>query len=184
MPSARAPGFDRSRSAPPGIDRSYSYRAAGSPNPSEVSPLRLYQRLFVDGFQDPNAAEFKPDPRTMARQSVLSAVQEDRRRLMREVGAEDRRRLDEYFSSIRQLEQQLALQLEPPAPVENFTMPKAPSELRSRFRDGQRDGHAPADGGPARQGAPMQPDAGLQRAAVRHGFQPAPRRSRRTHTTR
>jgi Protein of unknown function (DUF1552) len=110
-----------------GIDRSYSYRAAGSPNPSEMSPLALYQRLFVDGFQDPNAAEFKPDPRTMARQSVLSAVQEDRKRLMREVGANDRRRLDEYFSSIRQLEQQLALQLEPPAPVENFTMPKAPS---------------------------------------------------------
>ncbi|HMN46763.1 MAG TPA: DUF1552 domain-containing protein [Povalibacter sp.] len=110
-----------------GIDRSYSYRAAGSPNPSEMSPLALYRRIFVDGFQDPNAAEFKPDPRTMARQSVLSAVQEDRARLMREVGAEDRRRLDEYFSSLRQLEQQLALQLEPPAPVQNFTMPKEPS---------------------------------------------------------
>jgi len=112
-----------------GIERSYSYRGAGSPNPSEVSPLRLYQRLFVEGFQDPNAAEFAPDPRTMARQSVLSAVQEDRRRLMREVGADDRRRLDEYFSSVRQLEQQLALQLEPPARVENFTMPKAPTNF-------------------------------------------------------
>ena len=112
-----------------GLDRSYSYRAAGSPNPSEVSPLRLYQRLFVDGFQDPNAAGFTPDPRTMARQSVLSAVQEDRKRLMREVGSDDRRRLDEYFSSIRQLEQQLALQLEPPAPVKNFTMPKPPEKF-------------------------------------------------------
>jgi hypothetical protein len=112
-----------------GLARSYSYRAAGSPNPSEVSPLALYRRIFVDGFQDPNAAEFKPDPRTMARQSVLSAVQEDRKRLMREVGVEDRRRLDEYFSSIRQLEQQLALQLEPPAPVENFTMPEEPSKF-------------------------------------------------------
>jgi hypothetical protein len=112
-----------------GISRSYSYRAAGSPNPSEVSPLALYQRLFVDGFQDPNAAQFQPDPRTMARKSVLSAVQEDRRRLMREVGADDRRRLDEYFSSIRQLEQQLALQLEPPAPVKNFTMPKPPANF-------------------------------------------------------
>jgi hypothetical protein len=112
-----------------GISRSYSYRAAGSPNPSEVSPLALYQRLFAEGFQDPNAAEFKPDPRTMARQSVLSAVQEDRQRLLREVGVDDRRRLDEYFSSIRQLEQQLALQLEPPAPVKNFTMPKPPEKF-------------------------------------------------------
>src|SRR5262249_25459064 len=98
-----------------GIERSYSYRAAGSPNPSEISPVALYQRIFGEGFQDPNSAEFKPDPHTMVRQSVLSAVQEDRQRLMRTVGAEDRRRLEEYFTSIRQLEQQLALQLQPPA---------------------------------------------------------------------
>ena len=112
-----------------GIERSYSYRAAGSPNPSETSPIALYQRIFVDGFQDPNSASFEPDPRTLVRQSVLSVVQEDRQRLMREVGPEDRRRLDEYFSSVRQLEQQLALQLEPPAPVENFTMPAQPADL-------------------------------------------------------
>lgn len=112
-----------------GIERSFSYRAAGSPNPSEVSPLALYQRIFGEGFQDPNSAEFKPDPHTMVQQSVLSTVQEDRRRLMREVGADDRRRLDEYFTSIRQLEQQLALQLQPPAPVKNFTMPKQPPKV-------------------------------------------------------
>lgn len=112
-----------------GTAASYSYRAAGSSNPSEVSPLALYQRIFGEGFQDPNAAQFTPDPRTMVRQSVLSAVQEDRKRLLREVGADDRRRLDEYFTSIRQLEQQLALQLQPPAPVKNFTMPKAPPRV-------------------------------------------------------
>ncbi len=112
-----------------GTERSYSYRAAGSPNPSEVSPTALYQRIFGAGFQDPNSVDFKPDPSTMVRQSVLSAVQEDRQRLMREVGVEDRRRLDEYFTSIRQLEEQLALQLQPPAPVQNFTMPKAPPKV-------------------------------------------------------
>jgi Protein of unknown function (DUF1552) len=109
-----------------GIDRSYSFRAAGSANPSEISPVKLYQRIFGEGFQDPNAATFKPDPRTMARQSVLSAVAEDRQRLMRSVGADDRRRLEEYFTSIRHLEDQLALQLQPPARVENFTKPDAP----------------------------------------------------------
>jgi hypothetical protein len=109
-----------------GIDRSYSYRAAGSANPSEVSPIKLYQRIFGEGFQDPNAATFTPDPHTMVRQSVLSAVAEDRQRLMRAVGAEDRRRLEEYFTSIRHLEDQLALQLQPPARVENFTKPDAP----------------------------------------------------------
>jgi len=112
-----------------GIKQSYSYRAAGSPNPSEISPLALYQRIFGEGFSDPNAATFKPDPRTMVRRSVLAAVAEDRQRLMKLAGAEDRRRLDEYFTSVRQLEQQLALQLQPPAPVQGFEMPKPPPEV-------------------------------------------------------
>jgi hypothetical protein len=111
-----------------GIERSYSYRAAGSPNPSEISPLALYKRIFGEGFQDPNAATFTPDPHTMVRESVLSAVAEDRQRVMRTVGAEDRRRLDQYFDSIRHLEEQLALQLQPPARVENFRKPEPPPE--------------------------------------------------------
>lgn len=111
-----------------GVELSYSYRAAGSPNPSEISPAALYTRLFGPGFQNPNSGEFAPDPRIMARKSVLSAVTEDRQALMRSVGVEDRQRLDEYFTSIRQIENQLALQLEPPAPVENFQKPDAPGE--------------------------------------------------------
>ena len=47
---------------------------------------------------------------------------------MRSVGAADRARLDEYFTSIRQIENQLALQLEPPVRVENFTAPAAPED--------------------------------------------------------
>lgn len=111
-----------------GIKRSYSYRDAGSPNPSEISPLALYHRIFGEGFQDPNAAQFSPDPRFMVRKSVLSATQEERQSLLREVGAEDRHRLDEYFTAIRELEQKLATQLEPPAPVENFAIPEEPRE--------------------------------------------------------
>ncbi|MDX2276638.1 MAG: DUF1552 domain-containing protein [Hyphomonadaceae bacterium] len=109
-----------------GAPHSYSYRTAGSPNPSEVSPVALYQRIFGEGFQDPNAASFTPDARTMVRQSVLSAVSDDRRALMHNLGVDDRQRMDEYFTSLRQLEQQLALQLEPPAPIENFQRPAMP----------------------------------------------------------
>ncbi len=111
-----------------GIERSYSARGAGSPNPSETSPVALYQRIFGEGFQDPNAGTFAPDPRTMVRQSVLSAVSEDRQKLVKSLGAADRHRLDEYFTSVRQLEQQLELQLQPPAKVENFTKPSAPEK--------------------------------------------------------
>ncbi len=112
-----------------GIQRSYSFRAGGSPNPSEVSPLALYQRIFGEGFQDPNAAKFTPAPQTMVRKGVLSGVKDDRQRIMKLVGAQDRERLDQYFTSVRQLEQKLALQLQPPAPVKNFKMPDAPPEV-------------------------------------------------------
>lgn len=130
IPIAQAIGGDtRFRSleiSTSGLAKSYSYHAAGSPNPSEISPSALYRRLFGEGFQDPNSALFKPDTNIMARKSVLSAVGEDRRALMASVGAADKHRLDEYFTSLRQIEQQLALRLEPPAPVVGFVKPTDP----------------------------------------------------------
>ncbi len=120
-----------------GLKNSYSYQAAGSPNPSETSPAALYRRIFGEGFQDPNSTEFEPDTRTIARRSVLSAIAEDRQKLMRTVGASDRQRLDEYFTSIRQIERQLDLQLQPPAPVENFSAPAAPTAAGEGSEMGQ-----------------------------------------------
>ena len=120
-----------------GLKNSYSYHAAGSPNPSETSPAMLYRRIFGAGFQDPNSLDFQPDTRIMARRSVLSAISEDRQKLMRSVGASDRQRLDEYFTSIRQIENQLDLQLQPPAAVENFTAPAAPTATGQGSEMGQ-----------------------------------------------
>ena len=57
---------------------SYSCRSAGRHQPREVSPVALYARLFGPDFQDPNAADFKPDPSVMLRKSVLSAIKDQR----------------------------------------------------------------------------------------------------------
>jgi hypothetical protein len=111
-----------------GTRESYSRRSASAINPSEMSPVSLYTRVFGPEFQDPNAADFKPDPRTMARKSVLSAFSDERQGLMRELGAEDRTRLDEYFTALRELEQQLHLQLQKPAPLEACSMPNSPED--------------------------------------------------------
>ena len=98
-----------------GTTESYSLVAPGVVNPSEISPQALYDRLFGPDFHDPADADFVPDPRLALRQSVLSAVTEDRLRLERRLGAHDRRRLDQYFTSLRQLERQLeVLQSGPP----------------------------------------------------------------------
>ncbi|MCH2173908.1 DUF1552 domain-containing protein [Myxococcota bacterium] len=107
---------------------SYSRRAQNVINASEASPLALYTRIFGPGFQDPNAADFVPDPRVMLRQSVISAVKDDRTRLERELGAHDRQRLDDYLTSLRQLERQLELQLSAPPPLEACLPPDAPAE--------------------------------------------------------
>jgi hypothetical protein len=101
----------------------YSFRSGGVFQPGEASPSAMYTRLFGPEFKDPNAADFKPDPAVMARQSVLSAVKEQRQDLDKMIGAADKARLDEYFTSLRQLEQQLDLQLQKPAPLEACTKP-------------------------------------------------------------
>ena len=137
--------------------------------------MALYQRIFGEGFQDPNAKTFTPDTQTMVKKSVLSTVAEDRQRVMRMVGADDRRRLDEYFTSIRQLEEQLALQLQPPAPVENFIEAHGSADKEVEFRDHERHGDAQDDGGPARRGAAMRPDQGRQRAVFGYDVEFAPR---------
>lgn len=109
---------------------SRSKRAGNSVNPAEVSPLALYARVFGPEFRDPNANQFKPDPAVMARRSVLAGVSDQTRKLMQQVGESDRARLDQYFTSLRELEQQLDLQLQKPAPVEACTIPTPPGATR------------------------------------------------------
>lgn len=106
-----------------------SRRSASVINNSEVSPLALYKRIFGPEFRDPNAADFTPDPRVMMRKSVLSAVKDQRQRLNGIVGATDRARLDEYYTSLRQIEQELALQLTKPAPLESCSVQPEPDEV-------------------------------------------------------
>src|SRR5690606_39847230 len=92
-------------------------------NPAEPSPMALYQRIFGPDFQDPNAAEFSPSLKVMAKQSVLSQVTEKRQKLARHVGATDRARLDAYFTSVREIEKQLAIQNQKPAPLPACVVP-------------------------------------------------------------
>lgn len=104
--------------------QSLSRGKGGVINPSEPSPAALYGRLFGADFRDPNAAQFTPDPHDMARRSVLSALTDERRQIMNRVGAADRARLDAYFTSVRQIEQQLDIALTAPAPIESCRKPE------------------------------------------------------------
>ena len=107
---------------------SYSTRTGNTFATPETTPVALYTRLFGAGFQDPNSDNWKPDPSIMLRQSVLSAVKDQRQALMAGVGKADLIKLDQYFTSLRDMENQLAIQLQKPEKCAACTPPAAPKE--------------------------------------------------------
>jgi hypothetical protein len=121
----------KSVSASAAGDPKQSYSSLGGPNtlPAEASPLSLYTRLFGPGFQDPTKGDWKPDPQIMVQQSVLSAVSESRKTAMANLGAADKARMDQYFTSVREAELQMAAELQRPDIQAKVTIPDAPGEM-------------------------------------------------------
>ena len=108
---------------------SISYLDGGVQQSNEYSPAAMYARIFGADFTDPNAGTFTPDPKVMAKRSVLSAIKDQRTALQQDLGAEDLRRLDQYFTSLRQVEQQVEMQLTKPEPLQACVKPSdAPEE--------------------------------------------------------
>lgn len=105
--------------------QSYSRESANSINAALVSPLEAYTRIFGADFFAPNDGPFVPDPKTILRGSALSAVAEDAKRLEKRLGSHDKQRLDQYFTSLRQLERQIEISLTPPN-LEACRRPNAP----------------------------------------------------------
>jgi hypothetical protein len=82
-----------------------SYTRSGAPIPSEKSPRKLFQKLFLQGKPEEVAANVAA---LQQGRSLLDFVGDQSRRLSRSLPTDDRRRLDQYFSSVRDLEQRLA----------------------------------------------------------------------------
>jgi hypothetical protein len=109
---------------------SYSFRSGDAVNPPEISAVDLYHKIFGPEFQDPNSPNFTPDTNLMVRKSVLSAVSEQRAEFARGLGAADQARLDQYYTSVRDLEGRLELQLQKPPPAPDCKRPTAaPKEM-------------------------------------------------------
>ena len=104
----------------------YSTRTGRTFATPELTPISLYSRLFGEGFQDPNDANWKPSPDVMVRRSVLSGIADQRQALLADVGKEDQQKLDQYFTSIREVENELSLQLQQPEKCESCVVPKRP----------------------------------------------------------
>ncbi len=85
-------------------NRSLSWTRDGALLPAEDSPARLFQRMFVQGNRLDVEGRLQ---KLRERGSILDAVGDDMRRFQKNLGADDRERLDQYFTSVRELEGRL-----------------------------------------------------------------------------
>jgi hypothetical protein len=81
-----------------------SWRSPTTPNPVEVSPRVIFERLFGDGGTTDATARLK---RTRQDRTILDYVRGDLARMEPGLGARDKSKLDEYLESIRDIERRI-----------------------------------------------------------------------------
>jgi hypothetical protein len=79
-----------------------SWRTATTPQGKEINPRSVFDRLF--GAAEDKATKAK---RQEYRKSILDFALEDARDLRGRIGISDQRKLDEYLSSVREIEQRI-----------------------------------------------------------------------------
>ena len=82
-----------------------SWTRSGALVPPDLYPANLFARLFLEGRPDEVQAQAR---RLRDGQSILDTVAAQAQRLEPKLGARDREKVDEYFTSVRELEQRLA----------------------------------------------------------------------------
>jgi hypothetical protein len=82
-----------------------SWRTASSPMPKETDPRIVFERLFGDRLRP--ESDTTRARRERERRSVLDFVAEDAQRLSDGLGGADRHKLDEYLTSVREIERRL-----------------------------------------------------------------------------
>lgn len=82
-----------------------SWSTPHTPMPKETNPRLVFDRLFLGDDADETAENRAR--RANRRKSILDFVRADAARLAGELGASDRRKLDEYTTSIREIERRI-----------------------------------------------------------------------------
>ena len=84
-----------------------SYTRSGVRIPPETRPSRLFARLFLDGNAEEKAARLR---QIEDGQSIMDLVREQTADVSRKLGREDHQTLDQYLTSVRELEKRLVIQ--------------------------------------------------------------------------
>lgn len=85
-------------------NRSLSWTRDGALLPAEDSPSALFEKMFVQGSQRDVERRLHE---LRLRGSILDAVSTETRQFSKSLGRNDRARLDQYFTSVRELEERL-----------------------------------------------------------------------------
>jgi hypothetical protein len=105
-----------------------SYTRSGAPIPPDKSPRKLFEKLFVQGKPEEVAANVEA---LRQGRSLLDFVGGQTKRLNRLLSKADQQRMDQYYTSVRELEQRLhsseaweykpkpAVKAQPPADIDD-----------------------------------------------------------------
>jgi hypothetical protein len=111
--------------------RSLSWTGSGVLIPCEEKAAEVFARMFLQGTKAETDAQIR---RLEMGQSILDAVAGQAKALQRTVGARDRDRLDQYFTSVRDLEQRMQMSREwenKPKPKVTAPMPLDPASPKA-----------------------------------------------------
>ena len=112
-----------------------SWRGDATPNAKEIDPKHVFDRLF--GGNDPKELSAARAKRDLYNKSVLDFVRDDAKALSQQLGQGDQRKLDEYLSAVREIEDRIEKIRK--ANAERKAAPKpdvpSPTGIPSEFRD-------------------------------------------------
>ncbi|WP_425616512.1 DUF1552 domain-containing protein [Anatilimnocola sp. NA78] len=86
-----------------------SWTRSGALIPPDLYPASVFAKLFLDGRPDEVESQKR---RLRDGQSILDTLHAQAKQLDPAIGVRDREKLDEYFTSVRELEQRMAVQQE------------------------------------------------------------------------
>lgn len=108
-----------------------SWRTPTTPNPVEINPRAVFERLFGDGDSTDRESRLK---RMHEDRSILDYVREDLARLKPGLDARDKSKLDEYFEGIRDIERRIQKAEEQSATMKLPVMER-PTSIPDEFED-------------------------------------------------
>jgi hypothetical protein len=110
------------------FNNTISWRNPTTPNPAELHPRLVFERLFGDGgTPEQRLARMKRNG------SILDSVMKEAQSVEKTLGACDRTKLTEYLDAVREIEQRI--QNVEARGIQSISLPERPTDIPANFED-------------------------------------------------